>query len=261
MDGQKPRSMPVPVSTRSPGCVYLVGILLLALLISVLPGCTGHNYAPVKDLEKPKKVTWGSHRVQPGETLYYIAWRYGRDYRQLAAINNIPSPYLIRPGEYISLKSRPTYSRNKVKTQKTSTSSRASRTSTAYRSPPGRIRWSWPLRGPIVGHYTGTGVTANKGIDIKADPGSTIKAAADGIVVYSGNGLIGYGNLVIIKHNETYLSAYAHNRKIFVREKNNVKEGQKIAEIGSTGASITKLHFEIRKNGKPVNPLNYLPKN
>lgn len=234
------------------------GFACLILLV----GCSNNNYAPVRDLEKPRKVLWGSHRVQKSETLYYIAWRYGRDYRELASINRIPFPYLIKPGQVISLRAKSVSSKSRY-TAKTNKKAQVKLPSTkkksTYKPAYSRVKWTWPLRGKISGRFTGAN-GSNKGIDIKAAPGTAVKAAAGGVVVYSGNGLIGYGNLVIIKHSETYLSAYAHNKRIFVKEKNNVKAGQKIAEIGSTGASYTKLHFEIRKNGKPVNPLQYLPK-
>jgi len=99
----------------------------------------------------------------------------------------------------------------------------------------------------------------NKGIDLAGRKGEPVFAAADGKVVYSGTGLVGYGNLIIIKHNETFLSAYAHNSRLLLSEGDIAKAGQKIAEIGSTGANRDKLHFEIRRDGKPVNPMTYLP--
>ena len=122
---------------------------------------------------------------------------------------------------------------------------------------PDDVAWAWPSSGKMIGPYSEAG---NKGVDIGGKMGDPVLAAADGRVVYAGAGLRGYGELVIIKHNATYLSAYAHNRKILVKEKDQVSRGQKIAEMGNTGADAVKLHFEIRKQGKPIDPLPYLPK-
>lgn len=101
--------------------------------------------------------------------------------------------------------------------------------------------------------------TRNKGIDIAGNEGDPVLAASDGQVVYSGSGLRGYGNLVIIKHTDDYISAYAHNRQILVKQGQTVKRGQQIAELGKSDAEVPKLHFEIRRQGKPVDPLKYLP--
>ena len=118
-----------------------------------------------------------------------------------------------------------------------------------------RVDWIWPTRGKILGVFS----ESSKGIDISGNVGQAVTASASGKVVYSGAGLRGYGKLIIIKHNNTYLSAYAHNSKILVKEGQTVVKGQKIAEMGNSDASLVKLHFEIRKNGKPVDPLKHLP--
>ena len=120
------------------------------------------------------------------------------------------------------------------------------------------IAWRWPSTGKIVGSFVG-GDQTKQGIDIAGSAGDSVRAAADGEVVYSGNGLIGYGELIIVKHNASFLSAYGHNRKRLVAEGDKVHAGQQIAEMGSSGAARDALHFEIRKNGKPVNPTEYLP--
>ncbi|HKE49585.1 MAG TPA: peptidoglycan DD-metalloendopeptidase family protein [Rhodanobacteraceae bacterium] len=128
-------------------------------------------------------------------------------------------------------------------------------------SPPvaaGDVAWRWPADGQVVGGYV-AGDPMRQGIDISGKPGAPVRAAADGTVVYSGNGLIGYGELIIVKHNPAFLSAYGHNRKRLVQEGDRVKAGQTIAEMG-TNASRDELHFEIRRNGKPSNPLDYLPR-
>jgi lipoprotein NlpD len=122
----------------------------------------------------------------------------------------------------------------------------------------GDVAWRWPADGQVVGGYV-AGDQMRQGIDIAGQSGAPVRAAADGTVVYSGNGLIGYGELIIVKHNASFLSAYGHNRKRLVGEGDRVKAGQQIAEMGRTGADRDMLHFEIRYNGKPVDPLRYLP--
>jgi lipoprotein NlpD len=119
--------------------------------------------------------------------------------------------------------------------------------------------WNWPVQGPLISRFQSNG-SLNKGIDIAGQQGQPVKAAAEGAVVYAGRGLLGYGEMIIIKHDETYLSAYAHNSRLLVKEGERVKLGQNIAEMGSTGTDRVKLHFEIRRKGQPVDPLTYLPK-
>jgi lipoprotein NlpD len=118
------------------------------------------------------------------------------------------------------------------------------------------IRLSWPSKGDVIDRFDDT---KNKGIDISGKAGDPVQSAADGKVVYAGNSLRGYGNLVIVKHDNTYLTAYAHNKTLLVKEGDTVKKAQKIAEMGNTDADRVKLHFELRKNGKPVDPTTYLP--
>jgi lipoprotein NlpD len=119
--------------------------------------------------------------------------------------------------------------------------------------------WKWPAKGKVIGRFLANN-SQNKGIDIAGELGESVNAGAAGTVVYAGKGLRGYGNLVIIKHDSKFLSAYAHTSLILVREKEKIKAGQIIAEIGSTGTDRVKLHFEIRRNGRPVDPLQFLPK-
>ncbi len=121
----------------------------------------------------------------------------------------------------------------------------------------GRLSWQWPLKGRVIQRYSPS--KGKKGIDISAAKGTIIKSAEAGKVVYSGQGLVGYGRLIIIKHNDSFLSAYAHNKSLLVDEGQLVKKGQAIARLGRSGTDRYKLHFEIRKNGKPINPMNYLP--
>ncbi len=237
----------------------------LVAMLFLLAACVSHNHAPVRDLEKPRKVTWGSHRVIKGDTLYSIAWRYGWDYQALARANQIKKPYLLMPGQIIYLNRKATTASRKNSPQqavatKPSERKRASATKTKPPSVMANsvLRWSWPAKGPLIQTFSKWG--ASKGIDIAIEGNSAVRSAADGVVVYAGNGLIGYGNLIIIKHNATYLSAYANNRKILVGEQKKVKVGEKIAEISSSRARKASLHFEIRKHGIPVDPLIYLPK-
>ena len=222
----------------------------------------------VKELRSPPRVTSGEHIVRHGESLFSISWLYSRDYKELAQENNISEPYTIYPGQTISLATRqkpqPVH---KVVQKKTVTQTsklnqvvkkQTTPPATKVSSPVGLPSWIWPANGRVIGGYS-LKVPVNKGIDIGGKLGEPVRAAADGAVVYAGSELTGYGRLIILKHNSSYLSAYAHNNEIFVREGNSVKAGQKIAEIGSTGTTGPKLHFEIRRDGKPVDPMGYLP--
>ena len=212
---------------------------------------------------RPDKV-----RVRKGDSLYTIGKRYNVSISQLASINRLKSPYTIHPGQTLRLTANDsrTASASSTTRPKTGTKTKASaksaatgnRTSVSVPADSGRISWQWPVNGKLITTFK-SNRSDRKGIDIAGKEGRSIRAAAPGKVVYSGNGLISYGNLVIIKHNRTYLSAYAHNRKLLVREGESIKAGQKIAELGKTGADSPRLHFEIRKNGKPVDPLRYLP--
>ncbi|MEM8561520.1 MAG: peptidoglycan DD-metalloendopeptidase family protein [Pseudomonadota bacterium] len=322
--------------------VTRVSIVWLAVLL--LAACGSYGPAPVEDRLRDSGVK--VYQVQSGDTLYSIAFRYGLDYRQVAQVNSISSPYLIYPGQHLYLwetpgnpidvtpqKSAatihsgspglpvdyapsavvvtavpgvattpisqagrppsPVYqagaqpgaqqdrsTTNQVATVSeqppvekkpaaeadtvaaivrpapvtpTNTAIKPSRTPT----PGARVRaWRWPSQGSVTRRYS-AGV--HKGIDIGGVRGDPIYAVADGTVVYAGTGIVGFGELLIVKHNETYLSAYGHNSRLLVSEGDIVGAGQTIAEKGSTGTDTVKLHFEIRKEGKPVDPLKLLP--
>lgn len=206
-----------------------------------------------KPQSKSKAVSRsGAITVRKGDTLFALAQQHNIDAKQLAAINGLKSPYIIRPGQTLKLSA----------TKKSNRSPKS--TPTKKRPAPvpvdnKAITWHWPVQGKLITTFK-SNKTGRKGIDIAGSEGKDIRAAASGRVVYSGNGLISYGNLVIIKHNRSYLSAYAHNRRLLVKEGDAIKAGQKIAELGKTGTDSPRLHFEIRKNGKPVNPLSYLPR-
>ncbi len=252
----------------------VIKLIVLSLSVFALCACGPSRYEPIRNVYRsPTPVTQGVHKVKSGETLYSIAWRYNRNHHELAQNNGISAPYDIYPGQEIHLGKAP---QKTTPTYKKPSSSRNTNQTSRYKKPPTKIKpvqekvanqrhnkvdmsWSWPVKGSVIEKFSLQG-NVNKGIDLAGRRGEPVYAAADGKVVYSGTGLVGYGNLIIIKHNETYLSAYAHNSKLLLKEGQSAKAGQKIAEIGSTGANRDKLHFEIRRNGKPVNPLQYLPR-
>ncbi len=250
---------------------------LLALLMLLIAACGGPTpVAPVTDRAKPARQPESEYRtVVRGDTLYSIAWEAGRDYKGLAALNNIPPPYTIRPGQQIRLypppaaavsekppEKPPAKRPEKIEKPAQAESKKPPTETTASASPKSGARefgpWGWPAQGKILGQYSENGT--RKGLDIGAARGQPVLAAADGRVVYQGSGLRGYGQLIIVKHSEEFLSAYAHNDRMYVKEGDVVKRGQKIATVGSTGTDRVKLHFEIRRNGVPVDPLKYLPK-
>lgn len=191
-------------------------------------------------------------RVEEGDTLYSLAKENNMPVWKLASINGLKKPYVIYPGQKLQLKGQPASRVSITPQSKTNTKKWTLADSNRV------VNWQWPVKGKVISKFNKRKNDA-KGINIAGEEGKAVKAAAPGKVVYSGNGLISYGNLVIIKHSRSYLSAYAHNRKLLVKEGQMVKIGQKIAELGKTGTEKPHLHFEIRKNGKPVNPLLYLP--
>lgn len=268
-------------------------IILVALLLLVFGCSSRHKPAPVVDLQGAtplsqrikNSVSGSEYIVKKGETLYSIAWRADLDVRALAKLNNIKSPYRIYPNQRLILK--PAF-KNKAKSatksksfkpskqkvlkkpvapnkkqeyggnvteQKTST--KVQRQNTVFSQ---KIRkWQWPAKGKVIRNFS-TAKQGNKGIDIAGKRGEPVKATASGKVVYVGDALQGYGKLVIVKHNDDYLSAYAHNDRILVKEQQVVKAGQTIAEMGDTDAERVMLHFEVRFRGKSVNPMKYLSK-
>nr|WP_255431561.1 murein hydrolase activator NlpD [Buttiauxella sp. B2] len=257
-----------------------------------------------------------TYTVKRGDTLFYIAWITGNDFRDLAQRNNVPAPYGLEVGQTLQVgsssgtpitggnavtaadasaqgvapvaaqntttvvASKPviTYSEDSgeqsankmlpnnkgtatvvtapVTAPVVSSTTVPTASSTSDSAP--ISTWRWPTDGKVIENFSAT-EGGNKGIDIAGSKGQAIVATASGRVVYAGNALRGYGNLIIIKHNDDYLSAYAHNDTMLVREQQEITAGQKIATMGSTGTSSTRLHFEIRYKGKSVNPLRYLP--
>ena len=253
-----------------------VGLVLLALAACV----GGPNYAPVSDLHSPPERVPEHYVVRPGDTLYSIAFRYGLDFRGLASANNIGSDYRIAPGQRLRLddsSAAGAAATARSESPRKPTPDTASNAENKVRKPAPRqpsteprkapqvadsnqlTTWQWPTEGTLIRGF-GSAQYAHKGIDIAGQMEQPVKAAANGVVVYAGSGLVGYGKLLIVKHSDRYLSAYAHNNRLLVKEGDQVSQGQVIARMGDTGTDRTKLHFEIRKDGKPVNPVDLLPK-
>jgi len=254
-DVDKPRLIPEPVSGK--------------LVVEEAPSAQSPQ-----PYHRPEEVI-----VKQDETLYSIARREGLSHHQLARWNHLRSPYILKPGQKLRL--RPPAAalgsshRQHGKKQKVEAEQPVVRPlkrdrvagtpvkahpANQPRALPTKIdHWQWPIKGRVVKTFRPND-TSRKGIGIRGKPGQIVKAAAAGTVVYSGNGLINYGNLVIIKHSHSFLSAYAYNSSLLVKEGDSVKSGQAIAKMGRADSSKPQLHFEIRRNGKPVNPLNYLPR-
>ena len=231
--------------------------------------------------------------VKPGDTLFSIALDFGVDYKELAAWNGIREPRALTVGQQLRLRppaamavtaplkvappvaGQPMgnvpvspFSSGKVKTQPKAIKVPYSDQAYASLSPPSApedkslsddesISWGWPANGKIIATFN---EAANaKGVDIAGKAGQAVSASAAGTVLYSGSGIRGYGKLIVLKHNKTYSSVYAHNSVILVKEGQAVVKGQKIAEMGDTDADQVKLHFEIRRLGKPIDPSKLLP--
>ena len=270
------------------------------LVLNLLACTSRHKPAPVvtvygsTPLNKSvqNSINASEYKVQAGETLYSIAWRANSDVRQIAKLNNISPPYNIYPNQKLIL-----VANNEGKSAQASKNKHSSRNQTkssnqtsnqvvkktvaslnkqAYGENVSKkkivhndipkvnfsqkiSRWKWPVKGKVIARFSSK-LQGNKGLDIAGRRGTNIKATASGKVVYAGSALRGYGKLVIIKHNDDYLSAYAHNDKILVKEQQQVKAGDIIAKMGDTDAQRVMLHFEVRFRGKSVDPLKYLPK-
>ena len=242
--------------------------LASALICLLIVGCAGGGFAPVRQVGASKST----HTVVTGDTLYSIAFRYGLDFQSVARANNIRKPYTIFVGQRLKIPSTKTVAPEKdgpppgkrvskpsLETVVVTAKPPAKKTPTVTRpSGASTINWAWPLAGEVLRRFALQG-EVNKGIDIGASAGTAVKAAADGVVVYAGGNLRGYGKLVIVKHNDAFLSAYGNNRSIRVKEGAKVKQGQKISVVGTNRAQQALLHFEIRRDGKPVNPELHLP--
>ena len=217
----------------------------------------------------------GYYTVKPGDTMIRIGLENGQNWRDIARWNSLENPNLIEVGQVLrvvaptteaaAVVSRPVVPGSvgiaPVQPASAAKPSVAAPVNgaAATAAPSGSdedVGWIWPAQGTLV---AGFDEAKNKGLDISGKAGDPVLASADGRVVYSGAGLRGYGNLIILKHNNTFLTAYAHNKTLLVKEDQTVKRGQKIAEMGNSDAEKVKLHFEIRRQGKPVDPAKYLP--
>lgn len=217
--------------------------LFLTIAFLGLNGCVSYDAAaPVRDINVHRVGKIQYHLVQPGETLYAIAWRYEKDYRELALLNSLSESYEVKPGDLIQLTGKP------ARKSKYQVHVKAEPKSTVR-------RWLWPT----TQHYIIRAFSSNnKGIDIAGNFKTPVFATAKGKVVYAGNGIRGYGNLLIIKHNAIYLTAYAYNNRLLVKQGQWVKPGQKIALMGeNNNLGRIALHFEIRRAGRAVNPRKY----
>ena len=240
-----------------------LSLCLFLLEVSLLISCSSKTLAPLEDknfssiemvqvwrrgvIENP-----GEYRVMKGDSLFGIAWKFGIDHRKILKLNNIPNKNLIFEGQVLRLLSESSLSESVAPSDQNKL-----RKSKGVNSSPLKHDWRWPVIGELNKVHDGGKLI---GLEIYGSAGKEIKSASSGTVVYSGNGLKGYGELVIVKHSETFLSAYAHNKKRLVDEGEIVKVNQVIGLMGSTGAARDMLYFEIRRNGKSVNPLLFLPK-
>jgi len=262
-------------------------VIYISITLLALSACSGQP-VEVVDRDQPPSRRIQEHRVSAGETLYSIAWRYDIEHRKLAQRNDIQEPFTIYPGQVLKLDtenmprseprrqarsdaaetgartraeasprpSRPTENRQEARSRNQTAGASSG---TGVDLPKGTPDWQWPVEGRVLRAF-GASTGLNQGIDIGGNLGDSVRAAAAGQVVYAGSGLRGYGNLVILKHNDNYLSAYAHNRRLNVAEGDSVKAGSVIAEMGSSGTDRVKLYFEIRRDGKPEDPVRHLPR-
>lgn len=263
-------------------------ILLAACSTQPINAPIGARSAPPEPVSLPhlmiQKALPGHYRVKQGDTLYSIAWQHGLSYQQLATMNRVRRPYTIYAGQQLRVRA------SKAQPVKAPVAAPPLKTTRPATKPPARPvskpannpvpvttksaslnvvtqelgnkavkQWVWPVKGKLLRSYH-PDAPGKKGIDINARHGVAVKAAAGGKVVYTGSGLVGYGQMVIIKHNDSLLSAYGHNSQLLVTEGDFVKTGQVISKVGSSGTHRPQLYFEIRKDGKPVNPLRYLPR-
>jgi lipoprotein NlpD len=243
--------------------------LSILLMVSTLAGCQhSGEWVPVAETgeKKSAKSNRSVHKVRAGDTLYSIAWRYSLDYRDLAKLNKIKPPFTIFIDQRLKLglpKSGPKKSpKPEIKVNpvvKAPAKTPATVKPQKLVKSPVDVKWYWPVDGEVVSGFSLRG-DMNKGLDIAGKHGQSVVSAAGGTVVYAGGGIRGYGKLVIIKHNDHFLSAYANNSDILVKEGDQVRHGQVIARLGPDGSGKEVLHFEIRRDGKPEDPLKYLPK-
>lgn len=243
----------------------MVKILIIVLFLS---GCASHSARSTREASSQPvaEVKAGSYRVQPGDTLFSLAWKNNTTVDKLQRANGIKPGGILRAGQVIRLQDevqnrdlpRPVAAEVETKSvcclKKKPSNGEPVRKYEIYSWANG---WIWPVNGQVVTPYSVKG-GLNKGIDIKTKLGESVVAASDGEVVFAGNELKGYPNLVILKHGARYLSAYSNNQTLLVKEGDKVRKGQPIAQMGKVPGA-TRLHFEIRSDGKPVDPQQLLP--
>ena len=233
--------------------VFLLNPVLLIWLTVLLSACgLRENLAPVVESRwRTEHTRVARHVVMRGETLYALSFQYDQDYERLAQINQLRPPYTLHVGQVLQLKTALPKARSIY---------HPPAAIRRHQEPPAtsRARWLWPAEGRIMTTFAPN--SGRKGIDIAGKKGEKIRAASTGIVAYAGNGLSGYGNLIIIKHNQHVLTAYGNNLRNLVHEGQHITTGQVIAEMGVIDRRYWGLHFEIRQGGNPVDPRNYLKK-
>lgn len=258
-NGSRPSAIPASTSSPTPS----------ADGSTALPSLSPVATTPLPGAENAGKP--GYHTVKPGDNLTRLGLEYGQHPREIARWNNLENPNRIEIGQVLRVlppvaSPAPAAPTSAVAPRPLPPATGASApapapvpaptTSTRPSADDNDIRFIWPATGSVIAGFDDQ---KNKGLGIAGKAGDPVLAAADGRVVYAGSGLRGYGNLVILKHNNTYLTAYAHNQSLLVKEDQNVKQGQKIAEMGNSDADRVKLHFEIRRQGKPTDPAKLLP--
>ena len=252
-----------------PALRSLLRHLVVAVVAALLAGCGAGGLAPVDSRDGYGPAPPGYYRIRSGDTLSEIAERRRVRMATLAGWNNLRPPYAIFAGDLLRIeppdgKSRPS---GAASSRRTAARSEPRPVKTAARPPSvvsgadaasSGIAWAWPVQGPVKQGFR-SGDRTRQGVRIAVQEGAPVAAAADGTVVYSGSGLKGYGNLIIVKHNARYLSAYGFNRELVAREGDRVKRGQRVAVAGRSANGEGLLHFEIRQNGVAVDPLRFLP--
>ncbi len=254
--------------------VHSFKALALTVCVGLIAGCAGTSggNAPVNDLSSASTSSSSpsipSYTVKPGDTLVKISRSTGVDENTIKRLNNLSNPNMIRVGQVLRMSDKadstiagaaPIVSSSRPEArpldQSAGSGSAPADANPARAADAGVINWGWPAKGKVIQGFT----AGTKGIDIAGNPGDAIEAAANGKVMYAGNGVRGLGNLVIVNHDNGFITAYAHNKTLLVKTGQDVKKGAKIAEMGQTDTTSPRLHFEVRRQGTPVDPLQYLP--
>lgn len=247
-----------PVEDRAAGLAKPGTAMAPATPASDVPAAPVGKQAPgAENAGKP-----GYYTVKPGDTLIRIGLDNGQNFKDIARWNNIDNPNQLEVGLVLRV-APPVAAAGAAVAKPVTTSTVTAAPGTAASAPSAAkpaadddIAWLWPASGGVIGNFDGS---KNLGIDIDGKAGDPVLASADGTVVYVGAAVRAYGNLIILKHNNSYVTAYAHNQTLLVKEDQAVKKGQKIAEMGNSDADRVKLHFELRRQGKAVDPVKYLP--